>query len=77
MREVFKPELVEAQQPVYGVFYTITATDVGKSAPLMTTVGFIPINEVMGRVLPGDVGKRIYAHLSDDSTHTVWQVDNS
>lgn len=75
MREVFRPAET-GPDPVHGVFYTVTEQDVGKSTVIRTTAGYIPVGEVLGRVLRGDVGKRIYAVLSDDGTCTVWQAEN-
>lgn len=75
MHEVFKPEEM-GPDPVHGVFYTLTDLDVGKSTSIRTTAGSIPVSEVLGRVLRGDVGKRLYAVLSDDKTRTVWQAES-
>jgi hypothetical protein len=55
-REVFK-----AQTPSDPgqVFYTITADDIGKTT-IVTEAGPIYLNQVIGRVLDGDVGIRLY-----------------
>ena len=68
MREVFK--LHEPAEPAQGVHYTITRDDVGRSAVIVTTAGAIPVSEILGKILKGDVGKRfVYAG-------TVWHVEN-
>jgi hypothetical protein len=77
MREVFKPAASYGDAPLHDVFYTIVAEDVGKFAVIETTVGVIPVGQVLGRVLPGDVGKRLYAVLTQDKLHTVWEAENN
>lgn len=76
MREIFAPK--PRLDPEGPVFYTITPADVGKTV-IETEIG--PIRtEFMGRVLKGDVGKRIYrmpAGVSYDGKPLyVWQVEN-
>lgn len=74
MREVFAAR-PPVKPPVHDVFYTITKADVGCNS-IRTSVGVILVSEVMGRVRPGDVGRRLVAVLSDDQTSTVWQAES-
>jgi hypothetical protein len=72
-REIFK---VSEVAPDPGrVFYTITAEDVNKTH-ISTSVGKIPVGEVMGRVLKVDVGKRLYRVPNNARDSWFWQVEN-
>ena len=72
-REVFrrKPEDDPGE-----VFYTITAGDVGSRVSIETEVGTIYLVNVLGMVLPSDVGKRLYRHRRDDSTTWYWDAES-
>jgi hypothetical protein len=72
-QEVFKLQPPAGDKPV---FYTITSADVGR-ATITTTAGTIRILEVLGRILPGDVDKRLYLVPCDDPhAHWIWQAEN-
>jgi hypothetical protein len=71
-REVFK--LVSAPPDPGAVLYTITSEDVRKTR-ISTTAGDIPVVEFMGRVVPDDVGRRIYRVPFGEEW--IWQVENS
>ena len=62
-REVFKPEPGESRDPGR-IFYTITADDVGKRV-IRTTAGPVNAGDVIGAILPIDVGKRLYRVPTD------------
>lgn len=55
-REIFK---VKPDVDPGDVFYTITREDIGKTT-IVTDAGPIYLNQVIGRVLDGDVGIRLY-----------------
>lgn len=75
MREVFrKPE--PEPEATRGVFYTVTAKDVGISSSIGTTAGTIPVNEVCGQITTIDIGRRFVAVLADDGQRTVWQMES-
>ena len=58
------------------VFYTITAEDVGKRS-IRTAAGTISVTDVIGQVLAGDVGKRLYRVPCDDpAAGWIWQAEN-
>lgn len=71
-REVFRQD--ERRDPGR-IFYTITAADVGK-AFIPTEVGAITLADVIGRVLPGDVGKRLYRVPAEAGDSWIWQCEN-
>lgn len=73
MREIFGPR---PEHDPGAVFYTITEGDVGKRV-LHTEIGPIALVDVMGYVLPNDVGKRLYRRLTDAGDHYFWQVENN
>lgn len=50
--------------------FTITAEHVSKPRTLGIHIWY-PLIQCMGRLLPGDVGKRVY-----DCGNGVWQVEN-
>ena len=70
------------------LIYTIEQSDVGKGYVLNDEPKFCPhckkkdvsdiiyLPGLMGKILPHDVGKRIYAVPSDDCKHEVHQVEN-
>lgn len=71
-REVFK-----ATDPVDPgeVFYTITREDIGK-VTIITDVGPVYLNQVIGRVLDGDVGIRLYRIPGSIGTGWTWTAEN-
>jgi hypothetical protein len=63
------------------VFYTIRPEDVGKGI-IDTEIGPIAVSDVLGRVQPGDVGKRLYrvptdGGLPDQPLLWYWQAENN
>jgi hypothetical protein len=72
-REVFK-----ADRPTDPgrVFYTITESDIGK-AVIMTEIGAINVASCIGRVLPIDVGKRLFRITGRLSGEWIWQAENN
>ena len=73
-REVFGVKAAPAD-PGRG-FYTITEADVRKSV-IQTEIGPISLGDVIGHVLPGDVGKRLYrVHVNDPAGGWIWQAEN-
>lgn len=55
--------------------YTLTAKDVGR--PWIKAFGRTWMcSEFVGRVLPGDVGKRVYCVQSDAGDRGILQVEN-
>lgn len=73
MREVFEPE--SAAPDPGRVFYTIKPEDVGKGV-LRTSIGPIHLGGVLGKVLPDDVGKRLYRVQMNDKSGWIWQAEN-
>ena len=74
-REVFKPDPGEPRDPGR-IFYTITADDVGKRV-IKTTAGPVNAGDVIGAVLPIDVGKRLYRVPCEDPTAPwFWQCES-
>ena len=57
------------------VFYTIRQADVGARF-ITTTVGVIELRSFMGKVLPCDVGKRIYRLPTEDETDWFWAIES-
>jgi hypothetical protein len=79
MREIFKPAPGEPADPGR-VFYTIAPEDVGKRV-IVTEIGPINVRDIMGHVLPDDVGKRLYRVPArvpgpDRSDLWFWQAEN-
>jgi hypothetical protein len=68
-REVFKAREPEPSE----VFYTLTREDVGRTV-IVSEVGPIYLNQVIGRVLDGDVGIRLYRIGS--GTGWNWTAEN-
>jgi hypothetical protein len=73
MKEIFKPAPDEPADPGR-VYYTLTADDVGKRV-IVTTIGAIHVGDIMGAVLPIDVGKRLY-RVPGGSGLWLWQAEN-
>jgi hypothetical protein len=74
-REVFAPAGHESSDPGR-IFYTITPADVGHTT-IKTTAGPVHLASFFGRVLPGDVGKRLYRVPCDDpAAGWIWQAEN-
>ena len=74
-REVFKPSPEDNSDPGK-IFYTITPDDVGKGV-ITTTAGHIRVTDVLDRVLPGDVGKRLYRVQNNAEDSWLWQAENN
>ena len=72
-REVFRQEGPPADPGK--IFYTITSEDAGKSS-ILTTAGNIYVGDIMGRILPGDAGKRVYRVPVPDDGGWIFQVEN-
>lgn len=72
MREIFAAS--EPRDPGR-VFYTIRKEDL-KKAVIMTEIGLVNLAECLGRVLPCDVGKRIYRVPNNAGDWWFWQVEN-
>lgn len=68
-REVFKARNLDPGE----VFYTITREDIGRTV-IVTEAGPIYLNQVIGRVLDGDVGIRLYRIGS--GTGWNWTAEN-
>lgn len=74
MREVFNRK---NQADPGRVFYTITRDDVwGNSAVVQTEIGPIYIRQVLGRLTPNDVGRRMYRVPGNDERYWYWQAEN-
>lgn len=56
-------------------FYTLMEGDVGR-APLYAFGRAWSVGDFMGRILPGDVGKRVYRAPMNDGSGYVLQVEN-
>ncbi len=59
-------------------YYTITHGDIGK--PAITAFGHAwTVTDWIGRILPGDVGKRVYRVSNDDDLGQsyILQVENN
>lgn len=56
-------------------YYEITASDVGKPHIRAWDRAW-PVQDFLGRVLPIDVGKRVFRVRSDDGTRDVLQVES-
>jgi hypothetical protein len=72
MREIFAPK--PPAEDLGTLFYTITPEDVGKHS-IDTEVGLIRVSDVIGRVLPGDVGKRLFRHRIPGGLF-MWQAES-
>ena len=72
MREIFGPQ--ETHDPG-AVFYTITEADIGHRV-IQTEIGPISLGDVIGYVLPADVGKRLY-RTPIRGGGWIWQCENS
>ena len=56
-------------------YYTIASDDVGR--PLLRAWGRSwSVTEFIGRILPGDVGKRVYKVATNDGSSEILQVEN-
>lgn len=75
MREVFAPDQARPANPGR-VFYTIRAEDAGKRV-IATDIGPVFLADVIGRVLPCDVGKRLYRVPVNDRSHWIWQCESA
>jgi hypothetical protein len=76
MREIFRASPPLPRDLTDVVFYTITAEDVGKRF-IHTTEGLIPLGDVIGHVLPGDVGKRLVRVPDGARDSYVWQCESN
>jgi hypothetical protein len=74
-REVFKPDPGQSSDPGR-VFYTITAEDTGKRH-IRTTAGTIDLAGVIGYVLAGDIGKRLYRVPNNAGDWWFWQCESN
>jgi hypothetical protein len=70
-REVFKTRSNDPGE----VFYTITREDIGKTT-IVTDAGPIYLNQVIGRVLDGDVGIRLYRVTGGGGAGWLWTAEN-
>jgi len=61
------------------LIHTIVNSDVGNSlsGPLAKKIGMMGIANMMGKILPCDVGKRVYAVTCDDGETIIYQVENN
>lgn len=74
-REVFKPDPGVATHDPGRIFYTVTADDVGKGV-IGTTHAVISLGQVLGRVQPVDVGRRLYRVRCNDGESWIWQAES-
>lgn len=56
-------------------FHTLTREDVGRTILHLWGKGWL-VSGFMGRILPGDVGKRVYRTPMDDRSGYILQVEN-
>jgi len=74
-REVFKPE-PDAPRGPGRIFYTLTPEDVGKRI-IKTTAGPVNVGDVIGAVLPIDIGKRLYHVPNEAGDMWIWQCESN
>lgn len=74
MREVFRRE--DQPRDPGAVFYTITAEDIGKRF-IHTEAGTVSLADVIGYVLPADVGKRLVRTRGNDGVTWFWQCETA
>lgn len=79
MREIFA---VASPHPDPGeVFYTLRPEDVGKVV-IDTEIGLVHVGDLLGRVLPGDAGRRLYRMPVDlvpgegEPGRYTWQMES-
>jgi hypothetical protein len=77
MREIFRTRF---HGDPGRVFYTITQADIGNQL-IPTEIGSVYTGNVIGRVQPGDVGKRLYrvptdGGISGQSASWIWQCES-
>jgi hypothetical protein len=72
MREIFE---TPAPRDPGRVFYTIRRADVRKII-LRTEIGPIYLTNVIGYVLPVDVGRRLYRVLNEAGDSWLWQCES-
>lgn len=70
-REVFKQKEMDPGE----VFYTLAREDIGRTT-VVTEAGPIYLNQVIGRVLDGDVGIRLYRIPGAGGTGWNWTAEN-
>lgn len=58
-------------------FYTITSADVGQLVIIAFDHRMWPVVDFMGRILPTDVGKRVYLDYAEDGHTPFLQVENN
>lgn len=67
MREIFP---AQPEPPEEGLlFYTMRADDIGKQV-IKTDIGPVHVADCIGRVMPLDVGRRLYGRLMEDGRRT-------
>ena len=76
MREVFEISVTPPVDPGR-CFYVITTADIGKKRIRTTAEPVpIPVGDIMGQVLPDDVGKRLYRVPVNDGSGWIWQTES-